>query len=225
ASVVTIDPDVTFRELGGEIVILNLGTGVYFGLDEVGARIWRLIEDHGSLEAVLAVLRSEYEACPAVLEHHLLELVVHLRAKRRARGDTKPAGRPPGTCAPRPCDAFARRTGPPRPGTGALAPRERGPATSRTAAYAAYARRCRCRAIGPSLGRRRSWSPGDAHGMACGGRRPLPAAAPPLPCGGAPRFFAPPSTRRARRPGHRGVDRRRAGAGACLGRARRARGR
>ena len=91
ASVVTIDPDVTFRELGGEIVILDLGTGVYFGLDEVGARIWRLIEDHGSLEAVLAVLRSEYEASPAVLEHDLLELVDHLCAKGLARVDTKPA--------------------------------------------------------------------------------------------------------------------------------------
>src|SRR5262249_1448164 len=48
ASVVTIDPDVTFRELGGEIVILNLETGVYFGLDQWGARIWRPLESPGA---------------------------------------------------------------------------------------------------------------------------------------------------------------------------------
>src|SRR5262245_56965094 len=91
ASVVTIDPDVTFRELGGEIVILNLGTGGYFGLDEVGARIVRVVGDHGSLVPVRRVLRSEYEASPAVLEHDLLELVDHLCAKGLARVDAKPA--------------------------------------------------------------------------------------------------------------------------------------
>ena len=91
ASVVTIDPDVTFRELDGEIVILNLETGVYFGLDRVGARIWRLIEDHGSLGTVLSALRSEYDATPAVLEHDLLDLVGDLCAKGLTRVASPPA--------------------------------------------------------------------------------------------------------------------------------------
>jgi hypothetical protein len=91
ASVVTIDPDVTFRELGGEIVILNLETGVYFGLDKVGARIWRLIEDHGALGTVLAMLRSEYDAAPAVLERDLLELVDQLCAKGLTHVAVQPA--------------------------------------------------------------------------------------------------------------------------------------
>jgi len=91
ASVVTIDPDVTFRELDDEIVILNLETGVYFGLDRVGARIWRLIEDHGSLGTVLSALRSEYDTTPAVLEHDLLELVGDLCAKGLTRVASPPA--------------------------------------------------------------------------------------------------------------------------------------
>jgi len=85
ASVVTINPDVAFRELDGEIVILNLETGTYFGLDEVGARTWKLIEDHGSLGAVFEALRSEYDATPSVLERDLLELVDHLCAKGLTR--------------------------------------------------------------------------------------------------------------------------------------------
>ena len=84
-SVVTINPDVTFRELDGEMVILNLETGIYFGLDAVGARTWRLIEDHGSLGVVLTALRSEYDALPSVLERDLLELVDHLCAKGLTR--------------------------------------------------------------------------------------------------------------------------------------------
>jgi hypothetical protein len=84
-SVVTINPDVTFRQLDGEMVILNLETGIYFGLDAVGARTWRLIEDHGSLGAVLTALRSEYDAGPSVLERDLLELVAQLCAKGLTR--------------------------------------------------------------------------------------------------------------------------------------------
>src|SRR5438067_9879715 len=81
SSVITINPDVTFRELDGEIVILNLETGIYFGLDAVGARTWRLIGDHGSLGVVFDALRSEYDAVPLVLERDLLQLVDHVSAK------------------------------------------------------------------------------------------------------------------------------------------------
>jgi coenzyme PQQ synthesis protein D (PqqD) len=84
-SAVSINPDVTFRELDGEIVILNLETGIYFGLDTVGARTWRLIEDHGSLGVVFEALRAEYDAVPSVLERDLLEFVDRLCAKGLTR--------------------------------------------------------------------------------------------------------------------------------------------
>src|SRR5437867_10897041 len=77
SSVVTINPDVTFRELDGEIVILNLETGIYFGLDAVGARTWRLIEDHGSLGVVCEALRSQYDAASTLLERDVLQLADH----------------------------------------------------------------------------------------------------------------------------------------------------
>ena len=37
---VRANDEVLFQELHGEGVLLNLKTGVYFGLDPVGARIW-----------------------------------------------------------------------------------------------------------------------------------------------------------------------------------------
>ena len=48
-------------DLGGEAVILNLQNGVYYGLSEVGARIWSLIEEPCSLEEVLRSLLKEYD--------------------------------------------------------------------------------------------------------------------------------------------------------------------
>jgi len=79
---VAIDNDnVVFRELEGEAVILNLETGTYFGLNEVGTRIWALIQEHRSLGRVFEAMRAEYGVSPDVLKSDLLRLVEELRAK------------------------------------------------------------------------------------------------------------------------------------------------
>jgi len=80
-----ISPDVVFRDLDGEAVLLNLRTGVYFGLDPVGTRIWDLLVERRSLPAILDTLLGEYEVdtarcerdvrlfLAALTEHALLE--------------------------------------------------------------------------------------------------------------------------------------------------------
>jgi Coenzyme PQQ synthesis protein D (PqqD) len=73
-----IRPEVVFRELGDEAVLLNLRTGSYFGLDAVGARIWRLVEQHGSLARVLDALLAEYDVESYILGRDLLELAERL---------------------------------------------------------------------------------------------------------------------------------------------------
>ena len=54
-------PDVLFQGVSGEIVILDLKSESYFGLDEVGARIWQLMQGHGGLQYVFEVMLEEYE--------------------------------------------------------------------------------------------------------------------------------------------------------------------
>jgi hypothetical protein len=80
-STLKVGDDVVFRELDGEGVILNLASGIYFGLDQTGTRIWRLIEQHRRLDAVLAALGDEYEASRDTLERDLLNLAVELSEK------------------------------------------------------------------------------------------------------------------------------------------------
>jgi hypothetical protein len=53
-------PDVIFRALGAEAIVLNLDGGLYFGLDEVGCRIWSLVESL-DLEGASQALAGEYE--------------------------------------------------------------------------------------------------------------------------------------------------------------------
>lgn len=78
---VQIPPDVLFHELGGEAVLLNLADGKYYGLDEVGTRMWALLSEHGRLEPAYRALLEEYEVEPAQLESDLLELVNRLASQ------------------------------------------------------------------------------------------------------------------------------------------------
>ena len=78
---VAINDDVVSRELEGEAVILNLGSSTYFGLDEVGTRIWSLLEEDGSLRRAFEAILQEYDVAPEIFERDLLRLVEELRTK------------------------------------------------------------------------------------------------------------------------------------------------
>lgn len=82
---VYIPEDVIFRELDGEAVILNLENGVYFGLDEVGTRVWLLLAESSSIRRTIEMMRDEYDVDPAVLEQDVLELVSQLTDKGLVR--------------------------------------------------------------------------------------------------------------------------------------------
>jgi hypothetical protein len=47
-------------ELGGEIVILDLRQGEYYGLNAVGARIWALVQQERTVGEVRDILVGEY---------------------------------------------------------------------------------------------------------------------------------------------------------------------
>ena len=75
---VTISPDVLFQELNGEAVLLDLKTERYYGLDDIGTRMWRLLESNGHVEAACARLLQDYEVDEATLRHDLSELIDNL---------------------------------------------------------------------------------------------------------------------------------------------------
>lgn len=80
-TLVRVPKDVVFRELDGEAVILNLESGMYFGLDPIGTRIWRLVEENGSLRAVWEAMQREFEAPGDTLRSDLLTFINELSAK------------------------------------------------------------------------------------------------------------------------------------------------
>lgn len=52
--------DQVSADLEGEAVILNLGDGVYYGLDGVGARVWELLREPRSVDELAGAVAAEY---------------------------------------------------------------------------------------------------------------------------------------------------------------------
>ena len=74
-TVVAVSPDQVSCELAGEAAILNLKTGVYYGLDPVGAVVWKLIEKPCTVASIRDALVEKYEVELARCERDLLALL------------------------------------------------------------------------------------------------------------------------------------------------------
>jgi len=53
--------DLLFNEIDGEIVMLSIENGEYYGMDKVGSRIWELLRQPCTLKSLVANLMKEYE--------------------------------------------------------------------------------------------------------------------------------------------------------------------
>ncbi len=62
-------------ELGKEFVILNLNSGAYFGLEDVGARVWSLLQEPRTLSAIQKTIVDEYAVDPQQCNQDLRTLV------------------------------------------------------------------------------------------------------------------------------------------------------
>ncbi|MGH7770354.1 MAG: PqqD family peptide modification chaperone [Candidatus Binatia bacterium] len=77
-SVVVAAKDQVWCDLVGEAVILNLKSGVYFGLDPVGGRVWSLIQEPKTVGAVVEALLQEYDVESSRCEADVLALLEEL---------------------------------------------------------------------------------------------------------------------------------------------------
>jgi len=79
-------------DLEDEAAILDLKTGVYFGLNEVGAHVWRQLQQPRTVgelrDSIVAEYQVEPERCERDLQALLQDLVAHhLIEVRRAAQD------------------------------------------------------------------------------------------------------------------------------------------
>ena len=80
-SMVVAAKDQVSADLSDEVVMLDLESGVYYGLDAVGARIWSLIQEPRAVGDIRDTLLEEYQVEPNRCERELLTLLRELAAE------------------------------------------------------------------------------------------------------------------------------------------------
>ena len=64
-------PDVVYRELEGEIVLVHLGSNRIYTLNETGAKFWELLSEGYEREEIERRLLDEFDAEPSVLQREI----------------------------------------------------------------------------------------------------------------------------------------------------------
>lgn len=68
---VRIKPDVLIQEVQEEAVLLSVDKGTYYGLNEVGNRAWKYLQDTGDVEDAVKGILEEYEVDEETLRKDL----------------------------------------------------------------------------------------------------------------------------------------------------------
>ena len=70
-TMLSVSEGVTAAELDGELVLLNVNTGQYFGLNEVGAVIFQKLNSQKSYSELLGNLLKEFDVKEKILINEL----------------------------------------------------------------------------------------------------------------------------------------------------------
>ena len=80
-SVVMAVADQVSCDLEGEAAVLNLKTGVYYGLDEVGASVWRMLDGPRRVDELVDALLGEYEVDREECQRDVIALLGELAVR------------------------------------------------------------------------------------------------------------------------------------------------
>lgn len=79
-AVITQGEDQVSTVVDGETVLMNVANGQYYQLDDIGSRIWTLIETPTAIAAVCDKLVNEFDVDRATCEADVLRLLDRLLA-------------------------------------------------------------------------------------------------------------------------------------------------
>jgi hypothetical protein len=67
-----------WTDLGNEIAILNLDSGIYYGLNEVGSDVWKFISEPRTVLQIHGHIQTQYEVDPDRSYRDLVALLKQL---------------------------------------------------------------------------------------------------------------------------------------------------
>jgi hypothetical protein len=66
--------------LNGEVALLDLDKGLYFGLQGVGAHIWNALQEPLSVGEIISMVLSHFDVTPEICRADVLKFLEGLRA-------------------------------------------------------------------------------------------------------------------------------------------------
>ena len=76
--VISVPDHVLVRQMDDELVILDLNTEAYFGLNDVGTAMWTSLQETSSIDDAYGRLLDIYDVAPETLRHDIETLLQQL---------------------------------------------------------------------------------------------------------------------------------------------------
>jgi hypothetical protein len=74
-------PGVVCETIDGEVIIINLDNGAYYSLQGTAAEIWGCVDDHGTVDEVMARMAHHYNGDPAQVGTEVMQFLDLLAAE------------------------------------------------------------------------------------------------------------------------------------------------
>ena len=74
--------NVTFEVVADEAILIDINTGIYFSLNEVGTEFWEMLDGQQTIEQHASSLAAKYEVETNMVVDDLLELAAEMANDR-----------------------------------------------------------------------------------------------------------------------------------------------
>lgn len=75
------NPDLLTAEVDGEVVMMSVEQGVYYGLDDIGSDVWNRLAEPVTVASLLTGLQARYDGDAAIIERDVMVLLADMAAK------------------------------------------------------------------------------------------------------------------------------------------------
>lgn len=78
---VRVAPGQLSAPVGDEVVVLEIDAGVYYGMNEVAARVWKLVQEPRSVAQIRDVILDEFEVDRETATRDVIRLIEEMAAR------------------------------------------------------------------------------------------------------------------------------------------------
>lgn len=79
-SIVKRSPNHVATDMAGETVVLDMTSGMYYGMDAVAGTIWNFLDEPRTIEEIQATVLAEYEIDPESCERDVMTFLEALKS-------------------------------------------------------------------------------------------------------------------------------------------------